>query len=158
MWIVTMWHWCHDGSSNGHNVCGIVWIIKMMVMIKLCCVGLPLNNLISKWIDSEWARVFQWYAVYLVPFVFLSFSYNLTRIFLLFVWWFFAKCIMCIISVTVRFWSPGPLLLTWINFYLCMDKSLHTRWSGVEITYPFPNFIVCTIEVIDLMNNFIPRV
>ena len=40
----------------------------------------------------------------------------------------------------------------------CMDKSLHTRWSGVKITYPFPNFIVCTIEVIDLMNNFIPRV
>ena len=67
---------------------------------------------------------------------FLSFSYNLTRIFLLFVWWFFAKCIMCIILVTVRFWSPGPLLLTWINFYLCMDKSLHTRTGPHGRTVP----------------------
>ena len=47
---------------------------------------------------------------------FLSFSYHLTRIFLLSVWCFFTKCIMCIISVTVRFWSPGPLLLAWIIF------------------------------------------
>ena len=37
------------------------------------------------------------------------------------------KCIVCIILVTVRFWSLGPRLLTWINFNLCLDKSSHTR-------------------------------
>ena len=31
------------------------------------------------------------------------------------------------VTVTGRFWSLGPLLLTWVNFNLCMDKSLHTR-------------------------------
>ena len=39
----------------------------------------------------------------------------------------------------------GPTLLTWINFNPSTDEQLHILYD--EITYPFPNFNGCTVEV-----------
>ena len=45
------------------------------------------------------------------------------------------------------YWLKGPILLTWFNINLSMDKwSRHSNgWD--EIANPFPNFNGCTIEV-----------
>ena len=53
--------------------------------------------------------------------------------------------------------GPGALLLTWINFSPSMISNCiyHNVWD--EITYPFPNFNGCTIEVLEWINNFISR-
>ena len=42
-----------------------------------------------------------------------------------------------------------PLLQTWISNYI------HNK-VGDEITYPYPNFAGCTIEVYEWIYNFIP--
>ena len=50
----------------------------------------------------------------------------------------------------------GPLLLTWIKFYLSMDnKNTSVIMCGGEITYPFPNVNDVTVEIWDWINNFI---
>ena len=54
----------------------------------------------------------------------------------------------------IKWQSPYPRLLAWINFHLNIDKYVIQRESNYmhykmwdEITYPFPNFQVCTVEV-----------
>ena len=67
--------------------------------------------------------------------------------------------------VTVHFYDSaldidlGPLLLTWINFIPSMDKWFHLFFFKVwdEITYPFPNFNSCTVEVWEWISNFKPH-
>ena len=50
----------------------------------------------------------------------------------------------------------GLSLLMWINFNPNMDKQSYTRWSvGCSITYPFPNFNGCTVEVWEWISNSI---
>ena len=52
-------------------------------------------------------------------------------------------------------WSPGPHLLTWVHFNPSIDH-VPSKVKG-EITYPFPNFNGCTVEVWELIGNFIPH-
>ena len=49
----------------------------------------------------------------------------------------------------------GPLLLTWFNSNLSMDKKLHYYEMWDEITYPFSNFNSCTAEICKWITNFI---
>ena len=56
------------------------------------------------------------------------------------------------LSVSVLFCYPGPLLLTWIN---CNPIIHYKMWD--EITYPFPNFNGCTVEVWEWISNIIPH-
>ena len=49
----------------------------------------------------------------------------------------------------------GPLLLTWIDFNPSMDKVITCLVKCDEITYPFPNFNGCTVEVWEWISNFI---
>ena len=56
--------------------------------------------------------------------------------------------------------GQGPLLQTWINFNPSMDKYtsnhlLSNMWD--KITYPFPNFNGCTVEIWEWISNFIPQ-
>ena len=46
--------------------------------------------------------------------------------------------------------SPGLLLLAWISNHMPSKM-----WDG--ITYPFPNFNGCTVEVWEWVSNFIPH-
>ena len=48
----------------------------------------------------------------------------------------------------------GLRLLAWINFTAWIDKYI---MCVDEITYPFPNFKGCTVEVWEWMSNFIPH-
>ena len=47
-------------------------------------------------------------------------------------------------------WLPGAPLLTWIS-----NHTHHNVWD--EITYPFLNFNGATVEVWELISNFIPH-
>ena len=47
---------------------------------------------------------------------------------------------------------PEPLLIIWINFNPSMSNEVRD-----EITYPFPNFNDCTVEVWQWIRNFIPQ-
>ena len=56
----------------------------------------------------------------------------------------------------IRVKSAGVLLLSWINFNANMDDYIHYKvWD--EITYPFPNFNGCAVEVWERISNFIPH-
>ena len=58
------------------------------------------------------------------------------------------------IHIIINLW---PLLLTWFNFNPSKDNN-HTHYNvWDEITYPFLNFNGATIEVHELINNFIPH-
>ena len=47
------------------------------------------------------------------------------------------------------------LLTAWINFILNKDDINYKMWN--EITYPFPNFNDCTVEIWEWISNFIPH-
>ena len=77
-------------------------------------------------------------------------------------------CLFCFFVKKVTFdWSycdpchipklPGPLLLTWIDLIPAwISNYIHYKvWD--EITYPFPNFNGCTVEVWEWITNFIPH-
>ena len=53
--------------------------------------------------------------------------------------------------------NRGPFLLTWINLNAIMYKFLHPLLVWDEITYPFPNFNDCTVEVWEWINDLIPH-
>ena len=52
----------------------------------------------------------------------------------------------------------GGILLTWINFNPSMDTYYIHYKMWQEITYPFPNFNGCNVEVWEwiIISNFIP--
>ena len=52
---------------------------------------------------------------------------------------------------------PRSLLQTLINFSPSMDKWLHCYNVWDEIAYPFPNFNGATVEVWEVISNFIPH-
>ena len=59
--------------------------------------------------------------------------------------------------------GQGLILMIWVPFYL-FGLTLIPAWYKyisskvwVEITFPFPNFNGCTIEVWEWISNFIPH-
>ena len=52
-------------------------------------------------------------------------------------------------------WSPGAFWLTWFNYTYISNYMPIKMWN--EITYPFPNFNGCTVEVWKGISNFLPH-
>ena len=50
----------------------------------------------------------------------------------------------------------GPLLLTWMNLIPAWTSNHIPSLASNDITYPFPNFIGCTVEVWEWLNDSIP--
>ena len=65
-------------------------------------------------------------------------------------WWFFCSGLMVLVPWGPFHYHRLPLVLVWIS------NNIHYKvWD--EITYPFPNFNGCAVEVWKWISNFIPH-
>ena len=63
--------------------------------------------------------------------------------------------------VTVHFIVLGFVLVTWLDLGLLLNSAWISNYTHYkvwdDITYPFPSFNVCTVEVWEWISNFIPH-